>query len=97
MPKASHKKRNGASQAGTPYSQAVAKTKAAHNIFRMNTDIGQHVLVNPLCCKTIVEKAELKQGDVSGVVYIYIFCFDAQLILISTCRRCLKLGQVREI
>lgn len=44
MPKVQKSKRNGASQG---MSDAAAKTKAAHSIFKMNTDIGQHVLKNP--------------------------------------------------
>ncbi|KAL2003248.1 hypothetical protein VTN02DRAFT_4561 [Thermoascus thermophilus] len=63
MPKASQKKRNGASQA-SPYAQAAAKTKAANSIFKMNTDIGQHVLKNPGIAQAIVDKADLKQSDV---------------------------------
>lgn len=41
MPKAKAGKRNGASQGATPYD--VAK----NHVFKMNTDIGQHVLKNP--------------------------------------------------
>jgi len=41
MPKVKPQKRNSARD------DAVAKTKAAHSIFKMNTDIGQHVLKNP--------------------------------------------------
>ncbi|KAL1962213.1 hypothetical protein VTN77DRAFT_9934 [Rasamsonia byssochlamydoides] len=63
MPKASSKKRNGASSA-SPYAQAVAKTKAANSIFKMNTDIGQHVLKNPGIAQAIVDKADLKQSDI---------------------------------
>ncbi|EEH18938.2 dimethyladenosine transferase [Paracoccidioides brasiliensis Pb03] len=62
MPKAPYKKRNSASKA-SPYAQAAAKTKAANNVFRMNTDIGQHVLKNPGVAQAIVDKAELKQSD----------------------------------
>ncbi|EEH11378.1 dimethyladenosine transferase dimethyltransferase [Histoplasma capsulatum G186AR] len=62
MPKALSKKRNSASQA-SPYAQAAAKTKAANNVFRMNTDIGQHVLKNPGVAQAIVDKADLKQSD----------------------------------
>lgn len=29
------------------HADAATKTKAAHSIFKMNTDIGQHVLKNP--------------------------------------------------
>ncbi|KAJ5762505.1 uncharacterized protein N7511_005887 [Penicillium nucicola] len=61
MPKVARQKRNNASQG---LSDAAAKTKAAHSIFKMNTDIGQHVLKNPGIAAAIVEKAELKQSDI---------------------------------
>ncbi|CAI7664373.1 unnamed protein product [Penicillium glandicola] len=61
MPKVNKPKRNNASQG---LSDAAAKTKAAHSIFKMNTDIGQHVLKNPGIAAAIVEKAELKQSDI---------------------------------
>lgn len=64
MPKANFKKRNGASHDSSPYAQAATKTKAANSIFRMNTDIGQHVLKNPGVAQAIVDKADLKQSDV---------------------------------
>lgn len=63
MPKAGPKKRNGAAQS-SPYAHAAAKTKAANTIFKMNTDIGQHVLRNPGVAQAIVDKADLKQSDV---------------------------------
>ncbi|KAK2750657.1 Dimethyladenosine transferase [Myotisia sp. PD_48] len=62
MPKIKSKKRNDASKTSNPYADAAAK-KSAHNIFRMNTDIGQHVLKNPGVAQAIVDKAELKQSD----------------------------------
>ncbi|KAJ5102843.1 Dimethyladenosine transferase [Penicillium argentinense] len=58
MPKVNKKKRNSA------HSDAAAKTQAAHSIFKMNTDIGQHVLKNPGIAEQIVNKADLKQSDV---------------------------------
>ncbi|KAJ5101490.1 hypothetical protein NUU61_003712 [Penicillium alfredii] len=63
MPKVKQKKRNSASQSHA-FSDAAAKTKAANSIFKMNTDIGQHVLKNPGIAAAIVDKAELKQSDV---------------------------------
>lgn len=66
MPKANPKKRNSASQS-SPYAQAAAKTKAANNIFKMNTDMGQHVLKNPGVAQAIVDKADLKQSDVRSI------------------------------
>lgn len=65
MPKIKQKKRNSASQPN-PYADAAAKTKAASSIFKMNTDIGQHILKNPGVCEKIVDKADLKQSDVRG-------------------------------
>ncbi|KAF9891272.1 Dimethyladenosine transferase [Aspergillus nanangensis] len=63
MPKFKQNKRNGAPQS-SPYAEAAAKTKAASNIFKMNKDIGQHVLRNPGVSDAIVDKAELRQSDV---------------------------------
>ena len=73
MPKANPKKRNSAPQ-GNPYAQAAAKTKAANSIFKMNTDMGQHVLKNPGVAQAIVDKADLKQSDVRRTnILIYLF------------------------
>ncbi|KAF7719158.1 rRNA adenine N(6)-methyltransferase [Penicillium ucsense] len=58
MPKVQKGKRNNA------HADAAAKTKAAHSIFKMNTDIGQHVLKNPGIAEQIVIKADLKQSDI---------------------------------
>ncbi len=59
MPKTKVGKRNSAA-ANTPYE----KTKSANNIFKMNTNIGQHILKNPGVAEAIVNKADLKQSDV---------------------------------
>ncbi|KAL8931373.1 MAG: hypothetical protein Q9211_007010, partial [Gyalolechia sp. 1 TL-2023] len=61
MPKATKQKRNGAAQS-SPY--ASSKTKSSNNIFKMNTDLGQHVLKNPGVAQAIVDKADLKQSDI---------------------------------
>lgn len=61
MPKASRGKRNGPAH-GSPYSHAG---KSSNSIFKMKTDIGQHVLKNPGVAQAIVDKADLKQSDVS--------------------------------
>ena len=63
MPKIASNKRNGAAQS-SPYAHAAAKAKAGNNIFKMNTDLGQHVLKNPGVAQAIVDKADLKQSDV---------------------------------
>ncbi|KAL8782610.1 MAG: hypothetical protein Q9213_005242 [Squamulea squamosa] len=60
MPKALKPKRNGATN-GSPY---TSKPKASNNIFKMNTNIGQHVLKNPGVAQAIVDKADLKQSDI---------------------------------
>ncbi|MCJ1281702.1 Dimethyladenosine transferase [Xylographa opegraphella] len=63
MPKLQSKKRNGATSS-SPYDRPAGKAKAANNIFKMNTDLGQHVLRNPGVAQKIVEKADLKQSDI---------------------------------
>ncbi len=64
MPKSAGKTRNGAAKS-SPYAHAAVKTKAANNIFKMNTDLGQHVLKNPGVAQAIVDKADLRGSDVS--------------------------------
>ncbi|KIX03921.1 dimethyladenosine transferase [Rhinocladiella mackenziei CBS 650.93] len=61
MPKQHPKKRSGAASS-SPYSKSA--TVASNAIFKMNTDIGQHVLKNPGVAQAIVDKADLKQSDV---------------------------------
>ncbi|EOD46762.1 putative dimethyladenosine transferase dimethyltransferase protein [Neofusicoccum parvum UCRNP2] len=63
MPKAAKNKKN-AAPSGGPYAAAAAKSKAAHAIFKFNTDLGQHILKNPGVAQAIVDKADLKQSDV---------------------------------
>ncbi|KAI9769523.1 MAG: Dimethyladenosine transferase [Geoglossum simile] len=57
MPKAKSAKRNG-SAPSSPYAMAPK-----NNIFKMNTDLGQHILKNPGVAQAIVDKADLKQSD----------------------------------
>jgi hypothetical protein len=61
MPK-DKRKRSGAPDA-SPYAKPSSKAAAAHSIFKMNTDLGQHILKNPGVASAIVEKANLKQSD----------------------------------
>lgn len=64
MPKATSNKRSGAGSA-SPYARSPAAPAAKSNaIFKMNTDIGQHVLKNPGVAQAIVDKAALKQSDI---------------------------------
>lgn len=66
MPKA-NKGRNGGG-ARSPYAKPAGnknvKPTVSNAIFKMNTDIGQHVLKNPGVAQAIVDKADLKQSDV---------------------------------
>lgn len=73
MPKTAGKKRNGAAQS-SPY--AKAKVNGANNIFKMKTEIGQHVLKNPGVAQAIVDKADLKQSDVSLSVLLHTLCLS---------------------
>jgi hypothetical protein len=62
MPKIKRKS-NGAPDS-SPYSKSSSsKSAAAHSIFKMNTDLGQHILKNPGVASAIVAKAHLKQSD----------------------------------
>ena len=48
-----------------PYGRSVgSRSKSTNNIFKMKTDIGQHVLKNPGVAQAIVDKAGLRQSDV---------------------------------
>ncbi|KAL9591310.1 MAG: hypothetical protein Q9179_007853 [Wetmoreana sp. 5 TL-2023] len=62
MPKANRQKRNGSAQ-NSPYASTTPK-KSSNPIFKMNTDLGQHVLKNPGVAQAIVDKANLKQSDI---------------------------------
>ncbi|KAI9725387.1 MAG: Dimethyladenosine transferase [Chrysothrix sp. TS-e1954] len=59
MPKVANSKRHGAGQRF-----ADVKPPSTNSIFKMNKDIGQHVLKNPGVAQAIVDKADLKQSDV---------------------------------
>ena len=66
MPKAGFQKRSGGMT--SPYSKSSNASKPAmpmsNAIFKMNTDLGQHVLKNPGVAQAIVDKADLKQSDI---------------------------------
>ena len=68
MPKSARKNTNGGIAKSDPYAGASArKAKAGaikNNVFRMNTDLGQHILKNPGVAQAIVDKADVKQTDV---------------------------------
>lgn len=53
-------KRNSAASAGTPYAKAE---KATNNVFKFDTNKGQHILKNPGVAEAIVQKANLKPSD----------------------------------
>ncbi|KAL9103308.1 MAG: hypothetical protein Q9163_001650 [Psora crenata] len=62
MPKSAKGKRNSVTHSH-PYGSAP-KTTTSNAIFKMKTEIGQHVLKNPGVAQAIVDKAELKQSDI---------------------------------
>lgn len=68
MPKLPSQRRSGAGFS-SPYSKpsptpSKPSSGASNAIFKMNTDIGQHVLKNPGVAQAIVDKADLKQSDI---------------------------------
>lgn len=65
MPKTNAHKRNGSAVKSTPYASPAKAKASANAIFKMNTDLGQHILKNPGVAQAIVDKADLKQSDVS--------------------------------
>jgi 18S rRNA (adenine1779-N6/adenine1780-N6)-dimethyltransferase len=69
MPKAKSAKRNG-SASSSPYAMAPK-----NNIFKMNTDLGQHILKNPGVAQAIVDKADLKQSDVCNCSLSHLYLF----------------------
>lgn len=67
MPKSQQNRRSnggGASPYAKPVSHTPSKSSVGHSIFKMNTDLGQHVLKNPGVAQAIVDKAGLKQSDI---------------------------------
>ncbi|KAL5321809.1 hypothetical protein ACEPPN_009772 [Leptodophora sp. 'Broadleaf-Isolate-01'] len=60
MGKLKSNKRNSASAGSSPYSKAQAAT---NNVFKFNTNVGQHILKNPGVAEAIVAKANLKPTD----------------------------------
>ncbi|PRT52561.1 Dimethyladenosine transferase [Wickerhamiella sorbophila] len=43
--------------------KVTAKKDAKTSVFKMNTDLGQHILKNPLVAQGIVDKADIKPSD----------------------------------
>ncbi|KAL2351670.1 dimethyladenosine transferase [Cryomyces antarcticus] len=64
MPKSARKPSSNGIRKADPYAAAASKRKASNNVFKMNTDLGQHILKNPGVAQAIVDKAALKQSDV---------------------------------
>lgn len=61
-------KRKGASSSSTPYERPSKKSAGAaatskNNVFKFNTNVGQHILKNPGIADAIVEKSNLKPTD----------------------------------
>jgi SAM-dependent methyltransferase len=61
MGKLKSNKRNAAAADSSPYSKAQTAT---NNVFKFNTNVGQHILKNPGVAEAIVAKANLKPSDV---------------------------------
>lgn len=68
MPK-SARKNSSAVQKSDPYAGSASRKKGAstNNVFKFNTDLGQHILKNPGVAQAIVDKADLKQSDVCSL------------------------------
>lgn len=68
MPRSARSSSHGGVAKSDPYAGAAARKSkaaaAANNIFKMNTDIGQHLLKNPGVAQAIVDKADVKQSDI---------------------------------
>ncbi|KAM3414417.1 rRNA adenine N(6)-methyltransferase [Cercospora zeina] len=68
MPKSARKGSTNGVSKPDPYAGAAARkaksSATANNIFKMNTDIGQHILKNPGVAQAIVDKADVKQSDI---------------------------------
>ena len=60
MGKLKNPKRNSAASV-SPYSKAQTTT---NNVFKFNTNVGQHILKNPGVAEAIVAKANLKPSDI---------------------------------
>ncbi|CAK7241828.1 MAG: Dimethyladenosine transferase [Sporothrix thermara] len=64
MGKAKNPRKNAAASAASPYSRPTGKGSAAkNNVFKFNTNVGQHILKNPGVADGDVNKAELKPTD----------------------------------
>jgi 18S rRNA (adenine1779-N6/adenine1780-N6)-dimethyltransferase len=62
MGKLKNPKRNSAAtSSSSPYSKAQT---TANNVFKFNTNVGQHILKNPGVAEAIVAKANLKPSDI---------------------------------
>ncbi|KAF3345247.1 Dimethyladenosine transferase like protein [Verticillium longisporum] len=59
MGKAQGGKRNSSAAGSSPY----AKPQKSNNVFKFNTNVGQHILKNPGVADAIVAKADLKPTD----------------------------------
>lgn len=60
MGKIKQNKRNNVSTSSMPYSKTG---KAVNNVFKFNTNVGQHILKNPGVAEAIVSKAFLRPSD----------------------------------
>ena len=61
MAKAARKK---FSTTDAPTGKPVSAEKHLNSVFKFNTNLGQHILKNPLVAQGIVDKAQIKPSDV---------------------------------
>lgn len=52
------------STASNPTANKVAAEKHLNSVFKFNTNLGQHILKNPLVAQGIVDKAQIKPSDI---------------------------------
>lgn len=66
MPKSARNSTGNGVSKSDPYAGSAARKKghSVNNVFKFNTDLGQHILKNPGVAQAIVDKADLKQSDV---------------------------------
>ncbi|RDA85824.1 hypothetical protein CP532_5772 [Ophiocordyceps camponoti-leonardi (nom. inval.)] len=63
MAKSKSKPSKRPSTSNTPYDRPSKNTTTKNNVFKFNTNVGQHILKNPGVSDAIVEKAHLKPTD----------------------------------
>ena len=63
MAKAARNTKKYINNTGSSGSKATTSNTNGNTVFKFNTDLGQHILKNPLIAQAIVDKAELRTSD----------------------------------